>query len=155
MGRSLRRWMAFLVSRGCGSSTRRLGNSWCLRASGNWWNAAYVRDSSQPASGPVQPTFSCDQCDAVCGKLRALRSHQIRAHQRRRKVRCPVCKADFRSRPRVIQHLEVEARRCAPAWKHGGLDTYSDDAVAPLTSWTACTGGVASGKGAIIWQDRP
>ena len=86
------------------------------------------QETSQPV--PVLSTFTCDQCDAVCGKLRALRSHQMRAHQRRREARrylldsvCSVCKADFRSRPRVIQHLEVGAMPCL------------------LTSWTASTGG--------------
>ena len=33
------------------------------------------------------PTFSCDQCDAVFGKLGVLRSHKMRAHQRRREAR--------------------------------------------------------------------
>ena len=91
---------------------------------------------SQPAPVHVLPTFSCDQCDVVYGKLRALRTDQMGAHQRRREARgcvlasvCPVCMADFWSRPRGIQHLEVGARRCAPAWKHG-LEPYSDDAVA-------------------------
>ena len=78
---------------------------------------------SQPAPVPVLPAFSCDQCDAVYGKLRALRSHQMRAHQRRREARwyvldsiCPVW-----SRPRFIQHLEMGAKRCTLAWKYGGL----------------------------------
>ena len=92
---------------------------------------------SQPAPVPFLPTFSCDQCEAVHGKLQALRSHRMRAHQRRREARryvldsvCPVCKAEFQPRPRVIQHLEVGARRCAPAWKHGGLEPYPEDAIA-------------------------
>ena len=86
---------------------------------------------------PILPTFSCDECDAVYFTLRALRSHQMKAHQRRREARryvlgsvCPVCKADFRSRPRVIQHLEVGAKRCVLAWKLGTLVPFSDEAVA-------------------------
>ena len=43
---------------------------------------------------------------------------------------CPVCKADFRSRPRVVQHLEVGAQRCVLAWKSGAFEPFSDDAVA-------------------------
>ena len=98
----------------------------CLRASQNSWNADCVRN---PRSH-VLPTFGYDQCDAVYGKVRALRSRQMRAHQRRREARrhvldsiCLTCMADFRSRPRVIQHLEVGAKRCA-------LEPHSGDAVA-------------------------
>ena len=98
------------------------------------------RQRSEPAQDalvPVLPTFSCGECDAVYKKLWALRSHQMRGHQRRREARrcvlgsdCPVCKADFRSRPRVIQHLEVGAKRCVLASKCGVLEPLSDDAVA-------------------------
>ena len=98
------------------------------------------RQRSEPplfASVPILPTFSCDECDAVYFTLRALRSHQMKAHQRRREARrhvlgsvCPVCKADFRSRPRVVQHLEVGAKRCVLAWKSSTLVPFSDDAVA-------------------------
>ena len=69
------------------------------------------RQRSEPAQAapvPVLPTFSCD---AVFNKLGALRSHQTRAHQRRREARrhvldsnCPVCMADFQSRSRATQH---------------------------------------------------
>ena len=98
------------------------------------------RQRSEPprfAPVPILPTFGCDECDAVYFKLRALRSHQMKAHQRRREARryvldsvWPVCKADFRSRPRVIQHLEVGAKRCVLAFKSGTLVPFSDDAVA-------------------------
>ena len=95
--------------------------------------------SEPPRFSPVLilPTFVCDECDAVYFKLRALRSHQMKAHQRRWEARrhvldsvCPVCKSDFRSRPRVIQHLEVGAKRSVLAWKSGTLVPFSDDAVA-------------------------
>ena len=71
------------------------------------------RQRSEPARAalvPVLPTFGRDECDAVYFKLRALQSHRMRAHQRRRELDsvCPVCKADFWSRPRVIQHLGME-----------------------------------------------
>ena len=33
-------------------------------------------EPAQPAPVPVLPSFSCDECDAVYNKLRALRSHQ-------------------------------------------------------------------------------
>ena len=66
-----------------------------------------VERPAQAALVPVLQTFGCDECDAVYFKLRALRSHQMTAHQRRREARrygldsvCPVYKADFRSRPR-------------------------------------------------------
>ena len=61
----------------------------------------------------------------------------MRAHNRRREARryvlgsiCPGCKADFRSRPRAIQHLEVGARRCALAWRYGELEPFPEDDVA-------------------------
>ena len=38
-------------------------------------------EPAQPAPVPVLPTFSCDECEAVYDKLRALRSHQMRALQ--------------------------------------------------------------------------
>ena len=57
---------------------------------------------SRSAPVPVLPTFSCDECEAVYNKPRALRSHQMRAHQRRREARryvlgsiSPVCKAEL------------------------------------------------------------
>ena len=85
----------------------------------------------------ILPTFSCDECDAVYFTLQALRSHQMKADHRRREARryvlasvCPVCKADFRWRPRVIQHLEVGAKRCVLAWKSGTLVPFSEEAVA-------------------------
>ena len=47
-------------------------------------------------------TFGCDECDAVYFKLQALRSHQIRADQRRPETRrcvlvsvCPVLQGGF------------------------------------------------------------
>ena len=118
------------------------------------------RQRSEPAQDalvPVLPTFSCDECDAVYNKLRALRSHQMRAHQRRREARrcvldsvCPVCKADFRSRPRVIQHLDVGAKRCVLASKCGALEPFSE----LPTSRTARTGDSVSGKDEVIWRGR-
>ena len=92
---------------------------------------------AQPAPVPFLPTFGCDECEAVYNKLQALRSHQLRARQRRREARryvldsiCPVCKADFLWRWRVIQHLEVGTKRCVLAWKCGPVEPFSDDSVA-------------------------
>ena len=114
---------------------------------------------SQPAPDPVLPIFTCDQCGAVYGKLWALRWHQMRAHQRRREARrfvldsvCPVCKADFRLRPRVIQHLEVGARRCAPAWRYGGLEPYPDHAVATADQLDCEHRRRCKRECAVFWQ---
>ena len=114
--------------------------AWELLVSSCQRNLVERRQRSEPplfALVPILPTFSCDECDAIYFTLRALRSHQMKAHQRRREARryvlgsvCPVCKADFGSRPRVIQHLEVGAKRCVLAWKSGTLVPSSDDAVA-------------------------
>ena len=82
-------------------------------------------EPAQPAPVPILPTFSCDECEAVYNKLRALRSRQMRAHQRRREARryvldsiCSVCKADFRSSP--IWRWE----RSGAFW-HGNLERSS------------------------------
>ena len=92
-------------------------------------------EPSQPAPVPFLPTFSWDQCDDVHGKLRALRSHQVSAHQRRRE-------APLRPRfnlPRMQGGFPVEAegnsasggaKRCVLARKYSALEQYSDDAVA-------------------------
>ena len=64
---------------------------------------------SQPFPIPVLPTLGCDQCDAVYGKLRALRSHHMRAQSAYR--------------------MEVRARRCAQAWSYGGLEPFQEDAM--------------------------
>ena len=116
------------------------------------------RQRSEPAQAalvPVLPTFSCDESDAVHNKLRALRSHQMKAHQRRREARryvldsvCPVCKADFRSRPRNIQHLE-QSDACQHASAAGSSRSRMTQ-WRPPTSWTASRGDAASGMGAVI-----
>ena len=99
------------------------------------------------------PTFGCDECEAVHKKLRALRSHQMRAHQRRREARryvldsISVCKADFRSRPRVIQHLEVGAKRCVLAWKSGALEPFPDDGVAAADQQVSADRGQCKREG--------
>ena len=95
--RSLWRWMVFPNSRGCGLSSRTPGCCWCLRASGSSWNVVSGR---RPAPVSVVRTFSCDECDAVYDKLRALRSHQMRAHQRR-----------WEARRYVLDSISPSARR--------------------------------------------
>ena len=112
-------------------------------------------EPAQPAPVPVLPTFSCDECEAGYDKLRALRSHQMRGHQRRWEARrydldsiCAACRADFRSRPRVIQRLEVGAERCVLAWKYGALEPFSDDAVAGADQLDCAQGGTQSLGGA-------
>ena len=48
------------------------------------------RQRSEPppfAPVPSLPEFGCDDCDAGYFTLRALRSHQMKAHQRQRKAR--------------------------------------------------------------------
>ena len=120
-----------MTSRSCGVSSRRHGIFVPTEV-----ERRQRSEPAQPALVPVLPTFGSDKCDAVYFKLRAFRSHQMRAHQRRREARryvldsvCAVCKADFRSRPRVTQHLEVGAKWCVLAWKSGALVPFSDDAV--------------------------
>ena len=62
-----RNWKAFATSNGCGSSTRRLGNSWLLRASETWSSAARalsLRSTRQiPLHRPSAAT-SATQCKA-------------------------------------------------------------------------------------------
>ena len=81
------------------------------------------RRQPQPAPVPVLPTFSCDECEAVYNKLRALRSHQMRAHQRRREARRYVLDSIC-----CIWRWE----RSGAFWhgKTGALEPFSDDAVA-------------------------
>ena len=89
-------------------------------------------EPAKPAPVPVLPTFSCDECEAVYNKFQVLRSHQMRAHQRRWEARryvldwiCPVCKADFPS-----FSIWRERSGAFLAWKSGALEPYSDDTVA-------------------------
>ena len=103
------------------------------------------RQRSVPARAalvPVPPTFGCDECDAVYFKLQTLRSHQMRAHQRRREARryvldsvCPVCSGAF-----WHGNLERSCRFRMTRWQ-------------PPTSRTARTVH-ASGKDEVIWQSR-
>ena len=83
------------------------------------------------------------------------------ADQRRREARrcvldsiCPVCKADFRSRPRVIQYLEVGAKRCVLAWKYGPLQLFSDDAVAAADQQDCAHRRQCKREDAVIWRGR-
>ena len=78
----------------------------------------------------------------------------MRGHQRRWEARrydldsiCAACRADFRSRWRVIQHLEVGAERRF-AWKYGALEPFSDDAVAGADQLDCVQGGTQSVGGA-------
>ena len=113
-------------------------------------------EPAQPAPVPVLPTFSCDECEAVHNKLGALRSHQMRAHQRWREARryvldwiCPVCKADFRS-------FSIWRERSGSFWQ-GNQERSSRFRMTRWqlpTSRTARTGDSASGKDEVIWRGR-
>ena len=70
----------------------------------------------------------CPGCPRVCGSRKALEMHCRRAHGRRCPARffvlgsvCPVCRADFVTRPRAIGHLMRGALGCVLQWRLGAL----------------------------------
>ena len=130
-GRSLWRWKAFPTSRCCGVSSRRHGSYCRLRASGSSWNVVSSRSLRRLLSFPFfRPS---DATSAVLfitssgpfGHIKWRGMHAVTSS-----IHICFCKADFGSTPRVLQHLEVGAKRCVLAWKSGALEPFSDDAVA-------------------------
>ena len=86
-------------------------------------------EPARAALVPVLPTFGCDECDAVHFKLWALRSHQMRAHQRRR-----------------------EARRCVPRF---GLSRLQGGFLVETKGHSASGGGSETVRfGVEIWSAR-
>lgn len=77
---------------------------------------------------PVPPTeveanakYSCPTCGAGFKREAHLATHRQRAHGQlvaaRRFVagtKCPVCRKNFHTRPRVIKHLQYQSTRCLP-----------------------------------------
>ena len=110
--------------------------------------------SESPLFAPV-PTFRCDECDAVYNKLRALRSHQMRAHQRRRETRRYVLDSVCSSRDRGSFNIWRWER--SGAFGHGNLERSSRFRMTRWqlpTSKTARTGDSVSGKDEVLLRGR-
>ena len=115
----------------------------------------------QPAPFPVLPTFGCDECEAVYDKLRAIRSHQMTAHQRRREARrhvldsiCPVCKAGVRSRPSHSAGGGSEAVRFGvEVWSAGAVFRVRSQATVQAGE-TQSSGGAANAEELVLHVDR-
>ena len=127
---------------------------WCLRASGSSWNVVSGRSLRRMLSFPVLPTFSCDECDAVYKKLWALRSHQMRAHQRRREARLCVLGSDC---GRDRGSFSIWRWERSGAFWHRNVERSSPFRMTRWqlpTSRTARTGDSVSGKDEVIWRGR-
>ena len=86
-----------------------------------------------PAS---EEPIACPVCPRILGSRRALEMHCRRAHGRRCPARffvlgsvCPVCGADFVTRPRAIGHLMRGALACVLQWRLGALPAFPDQLV--------------------------
>ena len=80
--------------------------------------------------------MACPVCPRVLGSRKALEMHCRRAHGRRCPAKffvldsvCPVCRADFVTRPRAIGHLMRGALGCALQWRLGALPACSIEQV--------------------------
>ena len=156
-GRTSRRWRAFLILRGCGSSFQRLGNSWCLRASGNSWNAACVRNPRSQLQFPL------------CRRLVATSAMMFTASSRpsdRPDEGASATAGGVPLRPRFFLHrvqsgfpVEAEGYPATGGWRQSDACLHGSTArssrtrltqLRPPTSWTASTSDVASLQGAVI-----
>ena len=98
-------------------------------------------DPAPEAAAAVAP---CDvaraECDHRFASPMALSSHAAAAHGVRRWARwyagangvCSVCGWCFRTRPRLIAHLQHSSRRCANMISLGAVEPYDDDTVADM-----------------------
>ena len=119
------------------------------------------RQQSEPpllAPVPILPTFSCDECDAVYFTLRALRSHQMKAHQRRREARrygcVPFARQIFGRDRGSFNTLRWERN---DAFWHGRQVRwclFRTTLWQPLIDWIASTGDGANGKDEVILPSR-
>ena len=80
-----------------------------------------------------------DGCAAAFGSSKALRAHVAAKHGHRREARfytldsrCPVCRCDFRTRLRAIEHLHRGAAICGLEWRRGALPRFPAQAVSEV-----------------------
>jgi hypothetical protein len=83
-------------------------------------------------------------CAPVFCTRRGLKIHAIRCHDSRIEVRwfaigsvCPVCQTDFRSRLRLLAHLQWGAKACVHAASSGRLPRFSLEQVAAADAFDA------------------
>ena len=91
-----------------------------------------------PLHGEQGPVF-CALCRKWCLAAVAYKRHLWKAHGERSPMRvfvadgmCPVCRACFWTRQRVIRHLARKNSRCALAVQYGGLQELPEDLVRSL-----------------------
>ena len=114
------------------------------------------RQRSEPplfAPVPILPTFGCDECDAENFTRRALRSHQMKAHQRRRK-HVPFARQIFGRDRGSFNILRWE--RNDVFW-HGSQERWCLFWMTlwqPLIDRIASTGDSANGKDEVILRGR-
>ena len=92
-----------------------------------------------PYSNPEPATFQCDLCppgSKLWRSVRALRCHQAAKHKVSRPAglvcttsTCPSCGNDYRTRQRLLHHLEHGARKCRLALVAGDLPHASPEAL--------------------------
>ena len=141
-GRSSRRWWAFLISRGCESSIRRLGSSWCLRASGNSWNAACVRNPRSHLKFPFCRLFVVNSAMLFAASSGPSDRTSIQFAPRARRIS---------GRGRGL--FSIWRWEQSDAYQHGSTARSSRTRMTqlrPPTSWSPSTGDVASWKVSVI-----
>ena len=110
---------------------------------------------------PEEP-LECPVCPHVFGRRKALEMHCRRAHGRRCPARffvlgsvCPVCHADFVTRPRVIGHLMRGALGCVLQWRLGALHAFSVEQVQAADEADNIARREARRKGGVLGNGIP
>ena len=106
--------------------------------------------------------WPCPECSRdrirVAATKEALVARKTRAHGMRNPARkhvlgtvCPACGQDFRTRPRVLQHLAYSSKRCSMQMRAGALPAFSDEEVraADLKDRPAALQAARSGHGRL------
>ena len=95
-----------------------------------------IRSAFEDFAPPTEEPMACPVCPRVLSCRKALEMHCRRAHGRRCPARffvlgsvCPVCRADFVTRPRAIGHLMRGALGCVLQWRLGALPAFSVEQV--------------------------
>ena len=111
---------------------------------------------------PQQLQFACADCGKQFGTKRGLWLHEVVVHQRvaaaafyARGSICPVCKYDFRTRPRLITHLTRGSLRCVLACKLGTVEPMTQDEHVAETVATAAAWRDAKSRGASLLVGLP
>ena len=102
--------------------------------------------------------FLCVDCGHEARTLARLKLHRLRVHGVRRAARqfvvdsvCPACGGDFRSRLRVLKHLERGASACQAALASGRLPVFSAEAIAAADATDALARRAAKDRG--VWPE--